>query len=266
MVLTASEVANWLVAVRRTGPLVQCITNAVVMNFTANILLAVGSPPAMIDIPEEAGVFAGAASALLINLGTPRAEQREAMLEAASAADANGTPWVLDPVAVGALPVRTPLAHELLRHNPTAVRGNPSEILALAGTGEGGRGTDAVDTAEAALGPARQFAERHHCVVAISGETDLITDGQTKIRLHNGDALLTRITGGGCALGAMMAAFLGTDRAKPLQAVAAASAVYTIAAEVAAKRADGPGSFAMHLLDALDALDPTTIEAHLNVA
>lgn len=267
LILTFSDITSRLGAVRRTGPLVQCITNAVVMNFTANALLAVGGPPAMIDIPDEAGVFAGIASALLVNLGTPRTEQREAMLEAAAAADANGTPWVLDPVAVGALPVRTKLAHELLRHNPTAVRGNPSEILALAGTGGGGRGTDAVDTADDALAPARRLANRHHCVVAISGETDVVTDGQTVIRLHNGDVMLTRITGGGCALGAIMAAFLGTDtdRANPLQAVAAASATYTIAAEVAAERAAGPGSFAMHLIDALDGLDTATIEAHLNI-
>src|SRR5699024_2811007 len=234
MQLTPADVSSRLTVVRNTAPLVQCITNAVVMNFTANALLAVGCAPAMVDIPEEAGPFAGVASALLINLGTPYAEQRAAMPETVQDANAAGVPWVLDPVAVGSLPVRTELAAELLEYRPTAIRGNPSEIIALAGTGTGGRGVDAVHTPADALSAAQLLARRHDSVVAVSGATDIVTDGESDMRLHNGHELLAAITGGGCALGTLMAAFVGADSEQPLPAVAAAVAVYTIAAEQAA--------------------------------
>jgi len=249
----ASATAELLTDLRRTAPLVQCITNAVVTNFTANALLAVGASPAMVDIPGEAELFAPIASGLLINLGTPHAEQRAAMLEAARAASASGTPWVLDPVAIGALPVRTALAHELTALRPTVIRGNPSEILALAGTGTGGRGVDSTDAAEAALAAGHALARDFGAIVAISGAVDFVTDGHTDVRITNGTPLLTRITGGGCALGAVIAAFasLGTNR---LSATVAACAVYTIAAEQAALAAHGPGSFAVAFLDALAAV------------
>src|SRR5699024_9181405 len=174
-------VARLFAGVREAAPLVQCMTNAVVMNFTANVLLACGCSPAMVDIPEEGGLFTEAASALLINLGTPYAEQREAMLESAPIATRTDTPWVLDPVAVGALPVRTRLASALLAYRPTTIRGNPSEIMALAGAGAGGRGTDSSDRAEAALPAAHDLATRYGSVVAISGPTDIVTDGATDL-------------------------------------------------------------------------------------
>lgn len=264
-----AEAADLLTRVRATPPLTHCITNTVVTGFTANVLLAVGASPAMVDIVGEAGVFAGLASGLLINTGTPNPEQRAASLEAAAGADSAGTPWVLDPVAVGVLPVRTALAGELLRLRPTAVRGNPSEILALAGAGSGGRGVDALDTPDSALDAARSLADLWGCVVAVSGPTDLITDGVRVVSIDNGDTLLTRITGGGCALGAVMAAFLGAGRAvgaDALHAVAAATAVYTIAAEHAARVVDGPGSFAVALLDALAGVDPVDVVAEARIA
>ncbi|WP_109212185.1 MULTISPECIES: hydroxyethylthiazole kinase [Microbacterium] len=237
-----------LTALRESAPLVQCITNAVVTNFTANALLAVGAAPAMCDIPGEADLFAGIADGVLVNLGTPTAEQREAAREAVRST----TRWVLDPVAVGVLPVRTALAAELLEHRPAIIRGNASEILALAGAGAGGRGVDATDGPDAAAGAARSLALRTGGVVAVSGPVDLVTDGERVIRLAGGDALLTRITGGGCSLGAVMAAFLGV--CAPLQAAVAASVLYAVASERAAVRADGPGSFAVAFLDALDAV------------
>lgn len=245
---------------RRSTPLVQSITNGVVMNFTANALLALGAAPAMVDIPGEAGVFAGVASGLLVNLGTPTAEQRVAAEEAVTAALAAGTPWVLDPVAVGLLPVRTPLALALRDRSPAVIRGNASEILAVAEAGAGGRGVDAADGVEAAIGAARALAERTGAVVAVSGPVDAITDGRDLVRVGTGSALLTRVTGGGCALGSVMAAFasLGEDR---LATTVAATAVYTIAAEIAAERAAGPGSFAVAFLDALAAIDGEQIAA-----
>ncbi|MBW8763650.1 MAG: hydroxyethylthiazole kinase [Microbacterium sp.] len=263
-----TEAASLLEVLRADPPLTHCITNSVVTGFTANVLLAIGAAPAMVDIVGESGLFAGIASGLLVNLGTPTPEQREASFEAVEGATASGTPWVLDPVAIGALPVRTALAHRLAEQRPTAIRGNASEILALAGLSAGGRGVDATDSADAAIDAARALASRFGSVVAVSGPVDLITDGERVLRLANGHELLTRVTGGGCALGAVMAAFLGAARARatpPLLAVASASLVYTVAAERAASASTGPGSFAVALLDALAAVQPVDIESAARV-
>lgn len=262
---TAGELLSEL---RERPPLTHCITNSVVTGFTANVLLALGAAPAMVDIVDEAGMFAGVASGVLINLGTPTPEQRAASLEAAAGAVAAGTPWVLDPVAIGALPVRTALAHELVASRPTAIRGNASEILALAGLSAGGRGVDAIDTTDSAAEAALALAARHGSVVAVSGPVDLVTDGARLLRIANGHELLTRVTGGGCALGAVMAAFLGAARstsADPLTAVASASLVYTIAAERAAVHVSGPGTFPVALLDALAAVQPADLVASARV-
>lgn len=244
--------------VRAQAPLVQCITNSVVVNFTANTLLALGASAAMVDLPGEAGPFAGVASGLLVNLGTPTGEQREAMLEAVAAANEAGTPWVLDPVAVGSLPVRTPLGYALRDLRPTVVRGNASEVIALEGSGAGGRGVDASDSVDAAAQQAMSLAETTGGIVAISGPVDLVTDRQSSIRIANGDALLTKVTGGGCALGAVMAAFAAVDDDRFATTVAAVT-VYTVAAELAAERSTGPGSFAVAFLDSLAAIDPDVI-------
>lgn len=256
--------AGLLTQLRAEPPLVHCITNAVVTGFTANVLLALGAAPAMVDITGEAGMFAAISSGLLVNLGTPTPEQRSASLEAVGGARTAGTPWGLDPVAIGALPVRTALAQDLLALRPTLIRGNASEILALAGRSQGGRGVDALDGTEAAADAARELARSTGGAVAVSGPVDLLVDAEHEIRIANGDALLTRVTGGGCALGAAMAAFLGTARRtgdSPLVAASAATLVYTLAAEDAASRSAGPGSFAVALLDALAAIRPEALPA-----
>ena len=250
--------ADALTRVREQTPLVQCLTNSVVMNFTANVLLAAGAAPAMVDIVGEAGPFAGIASGVLVNLGTLPSGQPDAMVEAATAAAAAGTPWVLDPVAVGTLPVRTALAEQLVGLRPTVVRGNASEIIAVAGLGGGGRGVDATAGVEDAEAAATALAGRTGGVVAVSGPVDLIVGGGRSVRVANGDPLLTKVTGGGCALGAVMAAYAtpGDDR---LATTAAAVAYYTVAAELAAERSAGPGSFAVAFLDALATVTPETV-------
>jgi len=134
------DLADVLSALRDEVPLVQCLTNIVVANYTANVLLAVGASPAMVDNPAEAEPFARVAGGVLVNLGTPYPETAQAMMDAVTGASASETPWVLDPVAAGALAWRTQLAHEQLGvGSPAIVRGNASEVLALAGGG-GGRG------------------------------------------------------------------------------------------------------------------------------
>lgn len=257
---TLSTVSHAVEEVRTAAPLVQCLTNVVTVNFVANTLLAVGASPAMVDVPGEAGPMVSVASAVLVNLGTPAADQRDAMLEAAQACADTGRPWVLDPVAVGALPVRTALAQRLLALRPTVVRGNASEIRALAGLGSGGRGVDASDGVEDSLDAARALARTAGAVVAVSGAVDLVTDGDRVVRIAGGDELLTRVTGGGCALGGVIAAF-AASHADTLEATVAACTAYGVAAEHAAARTSGPGSFAVAFVDALAALSPADVEA-----
>jgi hydroxyethylthiazole kinase len=263
--LTKNHSAHLLEELRRREPLVQCLTNTVVAGFTANALLALGASAAMVDGDEEAGLFAGVASGVLINLGTPHREQRDAMWQAATQANEQGTPWVLDPVAIGVLPLRTRLASELVALRPTVIRGNPSEILALAGLGSGGRGVDSLAGPEAAVDAAHLLASTYGSVVAVSGAVDIVTDGTRTVRLSNGHPLLTRVTGGGCALGAVMAAFAGLDDDRFLSVCAAVS-TYTIAAEIAAARAQGPGSFAVEFLDALAGIDGETVLSRVAAA
>lgn len=263
---TPSDLANALEKLRTTAPLVQCLTNAVVTNFTANVLLAAGASPAMVDVPGEAADFAPVASAVLVNLGTPHAEQRRAMLQAVRSARRSGTPWVLDPVAVGALELRTRFAETLLAEHPTVIRGNASEILALAGSGTGGRGVDATHDVEAALVPASHLAAATPAVVAVSGPVDLVTDAEHGVRVHGGDALLTRVTGGGCALGALVAALVAATEDDALLGTVTAHALYSVAAERAAARAAGPGSFAVGFLDALASVGPEDLAAGAVIA
>ncbi|QKS89236.1 hydroxyethylthiazole kinase [Curtobacterium flaccumfaciens pv. flaccumfaciens] len=250
-----------LEAVRARAPLVQCITNTVVQNVTANVLLALGASPAMVDVATEAGPFARVADALLVNTGTPHAEPRVAALEAVHAARDAGTPWVLDPVAVGSLPVRTALARDLLALRPTVLRGNASEVLALLGDSAGGRGVDStVGTEDARVASVAASDGRLVAAVAVSGAVDLlVAPGIGVVRVANGTDLLTRITGGGCALGAVVAAFTSVAPEDAGAAAVAATAVHTIAAELAAREAGGPGTFQPLFLDRLASLTPEDV-------
>ncbi|HET9656509.1 MAG TPA: hydroxyethylthiazole kinase [Kineosporiaceae bacterium] len=256
--VTAADCAQALQDLRREVPLVQCLTNIVVAGWTANTLLAVGAAPAMVDNPEEAAAFAGIARGVLVNTGTPYPDTARAMVAAVEGACGAGTPWVLDPVAAGGLAWRTEIAFSLLQTaSPTVIRGNASEIGALAG-GAGGRGVDSVDSPESALPAAVDLAKLHGTVVAVSGPVDHLTDGERVVRVSNGHPWMTQVTGVGCALGALMAAFAGTA-ADPLVAATAATATLTVAADRAATTTRGPGSFAVALLDELAALDPDAL-------
>ncbi|MDF8265765.1 hydroxyethylthiazole kinase [Luteipulveratus flavus] len=260
----AADLADALASMRRQQPLTHCLTNIVAAPWTANVLLAAGAAPAMVDNAHEAAGFTQVASAVLVNLGTPYDDTSAAMRVAASAAAEHGTPWVLDPVAVGGLPWRTELAAELLDARPAVVRGNASEVLALGGGG-GGRGVDSTDDPAAAMDAARALAGEHGCVVAVSGPVDHLTDGDTIVRVANGHEWLTRVTGVGCALGALMAAYAGSvdDR---LTAAVAATAHLTVAADVAAETTRGPGSFAVSLLDELAILMPRTLAERVRLS
>ncbi|MGK9172921.1 hydroxyethylthiazole kinase [Yokenella regensburgei] len=248
--LHRAHVAQILHQFRTRSPLVHCMTNDVVQTFTANVLLALGASPAMVIETEEAQQFSSLADALLINVGTLTHERAQSMLSAIHSAREAGTPWTLDPVAVGALSFRTRFCHEIMMLQPAAIRGNASEILALAGMSEGGRGVDTTDAASTALPAAKALARQTGAVVAVTGEVDYITDGMQTLRVIGGDPLMTRVVGTGCALSAVVAAccVLPGDR---LCNVAAGCAFVAQAGSLAMTNCSGPGSFVPAFLDAL---------------
>ena len=244
------DIQDDLKTLRQHVPLVHCLTNVVVSGFTANVLLAIGASPAMVIAEEEAAEFAAIASALLINVGTITSDQSRAIAKAVIAVNRAGKPWVLDPVAVGFLSLRTQVATELLSHRPTIIRGNASEIIALAGGEAGGRGVDSTASSNSAVDAAKALAKKVGTVVAVSGEIDYITDGNEVVEVPGGHMIMTRVTGTGCSLGAVMAAFLGAG-IPALRAATAASAIFARAGEQAFAQSRGPGSFAVAFIDEL---------------
>ena len=266
----AHTTARLLDAVRAAQPLVQSITNFVSMDVAANALLALGASPAMVHAPEESGDFVRLAGALVCNIGTLSATWLESMEMAATAAHMHGTPWVLDPVGAGATKFRNEAVVRLMRHRPAVVRGNASEVMAvakalgLATQGATPKGVDTANTTDEAADIAVKLARHMRGVVAATGAVDLITDGQRSIRLGNGSPLMARVTALGCALSGIVGAFLavGDD---PLEATAAAVAVYGIAGEIAAERAARPGSVRVAFLDALDEVGTADISARLRI-
>lgn len=252
-----------LKALRDTAPLVQNITNFVAMNVVANAQLAVGASPAMVHALEEAAEFAAIAGALTVNIGTADAGWESSMVAAAQAASAAGKPWVLDPVAAGATGFRNRLAARLLALDPTVLRGNASEILALSGEVANGKGVDSGDPVSAAEDAARFLAQRTGGVVAVSGEVDFVTDGARAVRIAGGDPLMGRVTAMGCALTGIVGAFLVGQ--EPFEATVAAHACFARAGEISAGQAAGPGSFGPALMDALHLLTPERLDAEAKI-
>lgn len=252
--LSHTHIASVLQHFRIRSPLVHCMTNDVVQTFTANVLLALGASPAMVIEREEAAQFSAIADALLINVGTLTADRADAMLAAIHSANEAGRPWTLDPVAVGALDFRTRFCREILALRPAAIRGNASEIMALAGVSAGGRGVDTTDSASTALPAAGQLARETGAVVAVTGEVDYITDGGRTLSVLGGAPIMTRVVGTGCALSAVVAAGCALPGER-LVNVAAACGLFAQAGGEAAAASQGPGSFVAAFLDALYTLD-----------
>ena len=255
-----------LKAMREKPPLVQCITNYVAMNIAANVLLAAGASPAMVHAAEEAGEFAAIANALTINIGTLSPQWIEGMQAAAKAANAAGKPWVLDPVAHYATAFRRNAAADLLALKPTIIRGNASEIIALAGGESRGQGVDSRDAVEQAEDSARRLAERQQSIVAVTGAVDFVTDGQRAVQVAGGSALMPQVTALGCSLTCLVGAFAATAPEDLFGATVAALATFAVAGEDAALGAAGPGSFSWRFLDALAAIDAETLDARARVS
>ncbi len=250
-------VADGVDRIRREAPLVHNVTNLVAMTLSANVLIAAGASPILSAAPEEASDLAAISGALVVNIGTLTSEWISGAHAAVAGARRAGRPWVLDPVGVGATAFRREAARALIGLQPRIIRGNASEILALAEGSTGGKGVDSTAGAAAAARAAAMLAAATGAVVAVTGPVDHVTDGSRTLEVANGHALLTRTTASGCALTALIGAWVAVLD-DPLHAAAGALAAYGIAAEFAAEQAQGCGSFVPALLDALGALDGAT--------
>ncbi len=254
-----------LEALRAQPPLVHCITNFVAMNIAANVLLATSASPAMVHAEEEAGEFAAIAGALTINIGTLSAGWLRGMRAAAAAARDNRKPWVLDPVAHYATAFRRQAVASLLELHPTIIRGNASEIIALAGGASRGQGVDSRDPVEQAEASARLLAETHGAVVAVTGATDFVTDGIRAVRIDGGSPWMPQVTALGCSLTCLVGAFAAINPDAPFEATIAALAVFAVAGEAAATEAQGPGSFSVRFLDSLARVDGAFLDRHARI-
>jgi len=248
----ADIAADVLARIRERAPRVHCITNSVAQQYTANMLLAAGAVPSMTLSPEEIAGFVGGADALLVNLGTFDAERRSAIAAALGAMRQRRLPWVLDPVFIERSPSRAKFARELAARAPSVVRLNHAEFAALAGH-------------DAAGGAPARFARARATIVALTGDVDLVADGERGITIANGDPMMGRVTAMGCAGSALVCASLAVE-ADAWLATTAMLAAFGVAGEVAAQNARGPGSFAGAIMDALYGLDRTTLRARVKVS
>jgi hydroxyethylthiazole kinase len=248
----ADIAADVLARVRDRAPRVHCITNTVAQQYTANMLLAAGAIPSMTIAREEIVPFVAGADALLVNLGTFDAERRGAIEVALGAVEAARMPWVLDPVFIDRSPERAQFARELLGRGPSVVRLNVTEFAPLFGGDPAGEA-------------APRVAQACATVVALTGGTDIVTDGARRVAVANGHALMGLVTAMGCAGSALVGAALAVESDAWLAAVAALTAL-GVAGEVAALTARGPGSFAAAIIDALHGLDRATLRARIRVS
>ena len=248
-----------IAAVRTKSPLVHNITNYVVMNNSANALLAIGASPVMAHWKDEMEEMTAIAGALVINIGTLDTEWIEGMKAAGLAASRRGTPIVLDPVGAGATSQRTKAAWEIINLcHPTIIRGNGSEIMALVDAGVKSKGVDSSASSSDALSAANQLSKETGAVVVISGETDYITNGNEVFTVEGGDPIMTAVTGMGCTATALTGAFAAVEP-DPMTAATAAMAVMSLAGERAAAKAKGSGSMQMYFLDELYNLTSETL-------
>ena len=259
--LTESIIAA-LALVREQKPLVVNITNYVVMNNTANALLAIGASPIMAHSRQEMAEMMHIAGSLVINIGTLDSKWIKRMLFAVEQANANNKPIVLDPVGCGASVLRTQTARTLAANaNNLIIRGNASEIIALAGEASQTKGVDALDSSDTALAAAQALVAQYHANVVISGEVDYVVTASQTISLSNGHHMMPYVTGMGCSLTALTGAFAAIGETSGL----AATAIYAIAGEIAAEKSAGPASLQLNIIDVLYHISAEQICQRLNM-
>ncbi|WP_041277537.1 hydroxyethylthiazole kinase [Desulfotalea psychrophila] len=255
--LTAAE--N-LQQIRENKPLIHNITNFVVMNYTANVLLATGASPVMAHAQNEVEEMVAFAGSLVLNIGTLSESWVSSMLMASQRANTLKTPIILDPVGSGATAFRTASAKRIIAEAKVSViRGNASEILSLGSEQSNTRGVDTSQSVSDAAQTASLLARELDTILAITGPTDLVTDGRRVFNVDNGHPLMPYVTGTGCSATAVVGAFAAVDR-DYLRAATTALAFFGLAGEMAGKAATGPGSFMIHLLDALYNMSPEQLE------
>ncbi|MFA8300426.1 MAG: hydroxyethylthiazole kinase [Hyphomicrobiales bacterium] len=263
--LQAKDISLGVDKVRANAPLVHNITNYVVMNNTANALLAIGASPVMAHAIEEVEDMVNIASALVINMGTLSKHWVESMLLAGKAANAKGIPIVFDPVGVGATAYRTDVAKQIIQQcKPDIIRGNASEIMALNNANIATKGVDSTVSGDNALASAKTLAIDTGAVVVISGQTDYITNGKQVAMIHNGDPIMTKVTGMGCTATAILGAFAGTQDNMFYAAIMGMAAM-GIAGERANKRSEGPGCLPRYFLNELYLLNANAIQSDLKL-
>lgn len=256
---------NNILLVRKKSPLVHSITNYVVMNNTANALLAVGASPIMAHAHQEIDEIIHICQSLVINIGTLDEYWVQSMVHAAKKANELEKPFVLDPVGAGATSYRDTTLAQLLALKPTAIRGNASEILALAKHNRTKtKGVDSTAQSNEAVESASYLHRQFGSVVCISGEIDIIVSNYPPIEIENGNALMTKVTGLGCSATAIIGAFIAAIENK-VEAVTAATALISIAGEIAAKTANGPGSLQSILLDKLYTITENEFKQYINL-
>ncbi len=250
--------------IRDAAPLVFNVTNNVVTNTNANALLALGASPAMSHAPEDAEELAAMAGAVVLNIGTPENSYIESMVKAARAASAKGVPVVLDPVAVGVTRHRDESVRRVLEAAPmTAIRGNASEIMAMAGLDVVSKGADSVHDADDALEALRSLAKSKKCVACVSGPRDTVSDGQRTIRLRGGHPMMPKVTGLGCTATAIIGAFCAVNK-DYLEATAHAMVIMSTAGKLAGQDAPGPGTLQYRFYDALYCLTEEQVRDNLD--
>ena len=250
----SKNASELLTNIRNKGPLVWNFSNFVSMDIAANALLSIGASPAMAHAKEESKDFIEICKAingaLTINIGTFDPYWQECALKAAKHANENNVPWVLDPVGAGASSFRNKNVEELMKFKPTILRGNGSEIMAVAGLSGGGKGVDSTSTSNDALDAAISIADQNNIIVAVTGITDYVTDGSVTYAIEGGHEMMTKVTATGCALSCLIGAAIAVGENKILSA-ASIIGIYGLAGEIASKISQGPGSLRMKLLDQL---------------
>lgn len=255
----AAQAGQDLALIRQRKPLVHNITNLVVMNFTANALLAAGASPVMAHAHEEVEEMVSLAGALVLNIGTLTPHWVQSMEIAGRKANQLKIPVILDPVGAGATRLRTQSALRLLEQvKISVVRGNASEVLSLARSGGGTKGVDSIHGVDEAVEAAGLLARELGTVIAITGQRDLVTDGTSLWRVANGHVLMGFVTGMGCAATAMMGAFLAVQP-DPVKAAVGGLCFLGLAGQRAAQASRGPGSFRAAFTDELMAIKPAEL-------
>lgn len=233
---------------REQRPLIHHITNFVVMNDCANMVLAAGASPVMAHAPEEVEELAAVSGALVLNIGTLTRPWVEAMVAAGKAANRAGVPVVFDPVGAGATRLRTEASRRILEEVQVAVvRANASEAAVLAGLDARVKGVDA--EAGDGLAAAEALARQYGVTAAVTGVEDFVADGRRTVGIKNGDAWMGRLTGTGCMASSVVGCFCAVEK-DPLHAAVMALGFYAVAGELAARREPaGPMSFKTAFFD-----------------